>query len=355
MQLSGLQQELDSVAQPPSAVCSGIAQPRAAGPHETTSDNCSDTDVGSLTTTTTDSDTPASPAATSRFRIGEMDVSLASELPEIMEDFEALYGSCRLEGDPPEDAIRLEVRRGKRSLFRGTEYEILGDGEGLWTTRRRNEVFPYVEWGLNWRVINTRSDYLQVHAASMTRAGQGVILAGKAGSGKSTLAAGLMSRGWGYLSDEFALIHPDSLRVHPFPKPVCIKHGSFDVVERLDLPLLRHRHYVKVLKGRVGYLSPYQLGPEAVGEPSPVRHIVFPTYADDTTPRLHEMSRAEAVFLLTEVAFNRNVFGPRAATVLSELVRGAECYRLDAGPIEETCDLLESLTERDCPLPSRCP
>ncbi|MBN1344898.1 MAG: hypothetical protein JXQ73_19545 [Phycisphaerae bacterium] len=282
-----------------------------------------------------------------RFRIGEFDVALRSELDEVVEDFAALYGQNRDAYRRTGETIRIEVRRGKRSLLAGRQYAIWGDGEQLWATRRRNEVLPYVEWGINWRVIKTRAEYLQVHAATLSHKGQGMLFAAKAGSGKSTLAAGLLARGWQYLSDEFALIHPETLRVHPFPKPVCVKAGSFEVVEALRLPLWRRRHYVKVLKGRVGYVSPHHIGPDSVGGPCRVRHIIFPLYAEGTEPCLREIPRAEAAFELAEMAFNRNAFGPRAMTILSDLVRGAKCYRLDAGSIHETCDLIESLVRQD--------
>jgi len=279
------------------------------------------------------------------FRIGEMNVSLRSDLDEVAADFGGLYDDCRQTPPPADDAIRIEVRQEKRSLLGGRQYVICGDGEALWTTCRSNEVLPYVEWGINWRVIATRADYLQLHAATMARDGRGVIFAAKSGAGKSTLAAGLLSRGWGYLSDEFALIHPETLRVHPFPKAVCIKSGAFDVVEGLNLPLWQRRHYVKAFKGRVGYLPPYRLGPNAVGGPCPVRHVVFPRYTQGALPRVHEISRADAAFRLAASALNRHVFGHRATSIVSDVVRGALCFELECGAIEETCDLVESLVQ----------
>ncbi len=277
------------------------------------------------------------------FRIGEMTVSLRSDLDEVMADFAGLYGPCRQDEPAGQDVIRIEVRQHHRSFLRRAQYVICGDGKELWTARRPKEVLPYVEWGINWRVIDTRADYLQLHAATMARSGCGVILAAKSGCGKSTLAAGLLSRGWGYLSDEIALIHPETLHIHGFPKAVCIKYGAFDLIERLNLPLWRRRHYVKALKGRVGYVSPHELGPQAVGQPCPVRYVIFPKYTEGSTPRLYEISRAEAVYALAEIALNRQAFGHRAVPILGEVVRGAACFGLDAGPIDETCDLLESL------------
>ncbi len=291
-----------------------------------------------------DSETRALPRSTDAFahyRIGEMDVALRSEFDEAREDFASLYQHCRYEGDEPADPIRIEIRRGRRSLLGRRRHVIYGDGKPLWTARRANEVLPYVEWGINWRVIARRRDYLQLHAAALTRAGDGVVFAARSGAGKSTLAAGLLSRGWRYLSDEFALIDPEHLHVHTFPKALCIKHGSFDVIDRLGLPLWRHRHYVKVLKGRVGYLRPHDLGTDVVGEASPVRCVVFPRYVEGGGPEVRSLNRAEAAFALTELAFNRRDFGHRTVSIVSDLVRGARCVALEYGSIDEASELLE--------------
>jgi hypothetical protein len=230
---------------------------------------------------------------------------------------------------------------------------ISGDGQELFTDRRDLEVLPYLEWGINWRVMATRSNYLQLHSAAMVYGGQGVIFAGASGCGKSTLAAGLLSRGWTYLSDEFGLIDPDTTYLHSFPKALCIKAGSFDLIERLDLPLRRRRHYVKAFKGRVAYISPQDVGPQMEAAPGPIRFVIFPEYIEGGEPRLRPLSPGRAAFALAGHALNRNVFGSRAISILSAVVRGAECFRLESGPLEPTCALIDALVRDRGPAPAR--
>lgn len=276
-----------------------------------------------------------------RVRIGEVSVRLRSDVPEALEDFGGLYRES-MDGVDADDGIEIVVRRSRRGWLR-RQYDVAGDGEKLWTAHRVREVLPYVEWGINWRVIARRNDFLQLHAATLARDGQGLILAAGSGAGKSTLAAGLLARGWKYLSDEFALIHPDTLQLHPFPKALCIKAGSFAIMERLGLPLWRRRHYVKALKGAVGYLRPADLGPGAVAAPVPVRWIILPQYRAGDRPRLYPLARAQVAFALAGYAFNRAIFGPHATRALAAITRAAGCWRLDCGTLEETCDLVESL------------
>lgn len=260
-----------------------------------------------------------------------------------MDDFTALYRNSRRSRAPTAPAIRMEVRAGKRSFLGSGRYFVYGDGKRIFTARRTRELLPYLEWGINARVIATRADYLQVHSAAMVRSGQGFLFVGNSGAGKSTIVAGLLSRGWGYLSDEFGLIEPETKYAHPFPKAVCIKAGAFELVKRLNLPLWRRRHYVKALKGQVGYIKPADVGPQALAGPSPIRFVIFPKYAGGVQPRLYRISRAQAAFALAGAALNRHEFGRRTVSLLGEIVRGAECLGLKSGRIDDTCDLIEGL------------
>ncbi len=276
------------------------------------------------------------------FQIGEIPVSLTSDRADVLDDFAALYDGCRCDSLPSDHTIHMRIGSSRRRLLGRGRHHIFGDGEELFTGRRRAELLPYLEWGINWRVITRRAEFLQLHAAALARDGMALLLVGDSGVGKSTLAAGLISRGWEYLSDEFALIHPATLRVHPFPKALCVKEGSFDAVTGLGLPLWRRGHYVKAFKGPVGYVRTADLGPRVATEPSPIRFVVFPRYAAGSEARLFPLARGSAAFLLAANAFNRNVFRERTVSILSRVVREARCVRLDTGDLRDTCDLIES-------------
>ncbi len=277
------------------------------------------------------------------YRIGDIGVSVTSELEEARDDFGMLYSGCRGRPAGPGRTIHMEVRAAKRPVLGGRRYAIVGDGEVLFANRRPDEVLPYLEWGINWRVIATRTEYVQLHAATLACEGQAVVLVGPSGTGKSTLAAGLLARGWSYLSDEFALIDPNTLHVHPFPKALCIKAGSFPEMDRLSLPLWRRRHYVKAFKGPVGYIRTQDVARQVDTSPRPIRFVVFPRYAGGNEARLYPVSRARAAFSLAGYAFNRNVFGSRTITILGQVVRNAECFGLQSGPLDRTCNLVEAL------------
>ena len=277
------------------------------------------------------------------YQIGDIDVSLRSELVEVLEDFTSLYRGCP-EGTADFDrTIRMDVRASNNVRFGRKRYLVFGDGKRIGSERRWHEVLPSLEWGINSRVIATRSNYLQLHAATMVYRGQGIIFAGTSGCGKSTLAAALLSRGWRYLSDEFALINPNTLFLHPFPKALCIKRGAFKLIQRMSLRFAGRYHYVKHLKGRVGYINPFEAGRNAIGVPSPIRFVIFPKYTEGGEPHLYSVPRPRAVLALAGCALNRNAFDDGAVSLLSKVACGAQCFSLESGPVDTTCSLIESL------------
>jgi HprK-related kinase A len=279
-------------------------------------------------------------------RLGVVEVAVRSAVPEVLDDLDALYGECRRPTVGP-GAIHIEARVERRRLWTRRHYAVWADGAPVYIPHQRNEVFPHVEWGVNWRVMMSRNEYLQLHAATLVRGGRAILLAGDSGCGKSTLAAGLMARGWTYFCDEFALLDPDTLCVQPFPKALCIKAGAFAAVEQLGLPL-RRRHYAKHFKGPVGYIPPVAPRRAALTPPCPVRYVVFPQYISACRPRVTPMPRAEAVNQLIRRTLNHRVFEDRTLPLLCALVRGATCWQLASGPLGETCDVVESALVDDC-------
>lgn len=280
------------------------------------------------------------------YRIGPLALSLRTTDIRLRRDFHGLYADYAVAAAPP-DALLVSVskRRSPRTLRR--TFHISVDGEERFVVASRRAVLPHVEWAINGAAVSTLPGYFQIHAAAVVRNGAALILPAGPGSGKSTLAAGLIHRGWSYLSDEFALIDPQTLHACPFPKALCIKHGSFDRIRRLGLAFSSDQDYVKGVKGRVRFVDPRQLGPQAVGVAAPVRWIVFPKSVGSAAPRLERISRARAAYELARVSFTLARFRGGSLDLLADLAAGAECLVLHAGELSPTCDAIEAQVRRD--------
>lgn len=281
------------------------------------------------------------------FSIGDVPVEIHAARPELLEDITSLYTQpARVAASGP--TIRIDVRRANGGGLRRL-YQVYADGHPVGGTCRARHLVPFIEWGINLRVIASRNQYVQLHAASMSLGDAGCIFAGGSGYGKSTLAAGLLARGWKYFSDEFALIDRKSLTLHPFPKPICIKSGAFRVIQRLGLPFARRKDFIKARKGRVGYINPYTVGEEAVGVAAPVRYIVFPKYVPGSKAQLSPLPRALALMELAGCVFNRQAFDDQALSLLRRVVMHAECVRLVSDDLGEACAALASTVMTTAP------
>ncbi len=279
------------------------------------------------------------------FRIGVVNLTLRTPLKGVRDDYAAIYDHCRV-ATPAEPSIVIEAIRQPFRWRHRRRIEVSVNGHVQFQPLRTNHVLPCIEWCVNWAMPKMLSRYLQLHAASMVHRGAGVIFPGVSGAGKSTLAAGLLSRGWRYLCDEFALAACDTLMLHPYPRALCIKEGSFPVIGSLGLSLERGRYYVKGTKGFVGYINPARVREDAVSPPVPLRYVIFPKYEAGARPSLTPMHRAEAAFALHQMCFNLSTCQRPPTDVITRLVRHAECYRLVSGDIGQTCVLVESLVEQ---------
>ena len=272
------------------------------------------------------------------FQIGVVPVTLRCVHGPTMRAFREVYAPYRLD-DPHPEAIQIEVVRASDRLRPWNRFEVWADGVRRYSFGRAKSCLPRVEWAINWQIMHYLPRFFEVHAGVMEVGGQGVIFPAVSGSGKSTLVTALLARGWRYLSDEFALIDPDSLLLHPYPKAICLKEGSFPVLDRLGHVVERSRVHAHPRKGAVTFVDPHRLG-DVGREPCAIRHVIFCQYVEDRPPAIRALSRAEAVLRLNAQSFNFGKFKTRGVRILCDVVRGARCYELRSGDIEETCGLV---------------
>ncbi|MGH9064055.1 MAG: hypothetical protein ACRD0L_08830, partial [Acidimicrobiales bacterium] len=72
--------------------------------------------------------------------------------------------------------------------------------------------------------------YLALHSGAVSWQDRAVLLPAPSGSGKSTLAAGLTWAGCSYLTDELAMVDPETAHVVPFPRPLWMVPASIELL-----------------------------------------------------------------------------------------------------------------------------
>lgn len=213
-------------------------------------------------------------------------------------------------------------------------HEVLRDGKVVQRSESPEVLVDYLLWEVSVRAVQEEHGFLALHAGAVAYRGSGVLLPAPPDSGKTTLSAALTRAGFDYLSDEAALIDPADGWVHPFPRPLWMERPT---VEK----------FPDLLDRRPGAVRPqYPVPPEelragSVGVPCPVRFVVAPSYRREATTALEPMSRGEAVVLLWENSFNLADFGRAGVELLTAVVRGAACYRLRMGDLDEAVRLVQ--------------
>ncbi|MFN3233138.1 MAG: HprK-related kinase A [Alphaproteobacteria bacterium] len=206
------------------------------------------------------------------------------------------------------------------------------------------EMAPLMfEQALNWCVATRTFSHLVMHAAVVAKDGKAVIIPGETGQGKSTLCAALVSKGWRHLSDEFALIDPDTLEITAHPRPISLKNASLEAVQAWDRDAEPKMVMHGTPKGSVGYLPPSRRAVEAASQRVTPAAIVFPGFGRSSDPSIREVGKGQAFIILTACCVNYRELGETGFTALSRLVDSLPVYMSVYTDTATSVALVESL------------
>lgn len=244
-----------------------------------------------------------------------------------------LFGCLARAGQPSTHYTILD--RGAASCKR---FELRFGGDLVVQSPVPPRVLEYLLWHVNRQVVACAGDLVPIHAAAAAIDGGALLLAGPAGSGKSTLVAGLVRRGFAYLTDEVAAIDPLSLLVRPFPRPLSIEAGSQGVLA--DLEPVVDPDAARYLSG-TWHVNPHSIrAGDTVSPPAPVRWVMFPRYQRGAPTELVPLGRAEALIALLDNCFDNGSEGARRLITVGQALAEARCWRLVTGDLDEACELV---------------
>src|SRR5205807_580535 len=137
---------------------------------------------------------------------------------------------------------------------------------------RLSYLGPIVKSAIWQLAVNAYPFLFYLHAGVVSTGSGCVLLPAAPGSGKSSLTAALTHRGYGYFSDEIALISRDTFLVPPVPLAICVKESGWALIGRYYPELFNAWPHHRYDGKDVRYLPP----PKRAGDlpPMPVRHII---------------------------------------------------------------------------------
>lgn len=278
-------------------------------------------------------------------KVGPYNYRIKSNLPTVAAGIKTLYGDFQLL--EPEAFVDFNVALRGRSLWqrmRG-EAEFLFDEQSPFESIPAGQAYAFLEWGMNWCVSLHANEYLKLHAGVVSQGDTALIFPGIPGAGKSTLCAALGLAGWRILSDEHAMIPPQTATVVPLCRPVSLKNESIEVIKSFSPdailgPVSRETH-----KGVVAHMKA-DLHPNSHDDkPVTARAMIFPTYSKTEQQRLVPRRQTESFILAAYHSFNYSLLCEAGFEAMKTLVENVNCYDLYYHDLDWGINALSQLPE----------
>ncbi len=197
------------------------------------------------------------------------------------------------------------------------------------------QAYAILEWGMNWTVAAHELQYVIIHSAVLAKGDKAIIFPAPPGSGKSTLTAHLANNGWRLLSDEMALILPNTNQVIPFVRPICLKNKSIELAKQWFPDCTFSTVAKDTHKGDVIHMAPSSLALDEGSTPADIVGIVFPQYKSDTQLDIYQLNMTQTFMELVQNAFNFTAIGKDSFDTVTNLIERTHNFEIHYNDLNE--------------------
>lgn len=280
------------------------------------------------------------------FEIGPFWVNTHSKIPSLAEHLKLLYGNYPIITEGFADFHVSLKRPGGFHHWIKPQVNFYFDNETPFKPLPFDQTYPFFEWGLNWCIATMAHQYLIIHSAIVAKGEHALILPGKPGAGKSTLCAALINKGWRLLSDEMALIEPNTNIATPIPRPVSLKNESIEIIRKFAPdttfgPIIKDTH-----KGTVTHIKPPESSILDKSEKAHIKWIVFPKFELDSPLEVSELSKAQALIQIAGETFNYGMLGLKGFTTLKKIVSNCDIINFKYSNLYDAIEWFDKLPKQ---------
>ena len=287
-------------------------------------------------------DLPASPAVPAMwYSVLGVHIAVVADDEEALRRVDQTYAAFRHEPTALGSAFVVQLRR-----LDGEEGYLVCDSHGYqrrWPGAHAAllDLLDRIVHGVLAR-LHAEGIYA-IHAGALVYRGAALIVAGRSGQGKTTLTLGLLRRGLGLLSDEFAIVDPAAQQILPYRRSLHIRPGTPELIP--ELRFLRDRPQHQLAGGIEWTLAPDELEqalPGCLGQAAPLRYVLLLDGAPEpqSQPALAPMPAALATIELLRGTWAASVDFAGGLARLGRLLGGSACARLRTGALDPTLDCI---------------
>lgn len=222
-------------------------------------------------------------------------------------------------------AVQRETRYQLFTVKNSTTILLRQDEKHLYSGSSEYKLAYALMNDVIYHCIDHNSTQHAIHAGAVWSKDHCILLPGSSGRGKSTLTAWLVSKGYGYLTDELIFLD-NSGCVTPFPRPINFK------VNESHISWMYHKGEFdkkKIISDENGSMIPHRFfNPAYKNQTHRVTNIVFPKYKKDAGLQFEAISPARSSLFLMESHVNAKNFANQAVSLVAAIVRNCKSYTL---------------------------
>lgn len=278
---------------------------------------------------------PCSTRSTAWYSILGAPVAVTSNVAEALQRVDETYAAFRAAPDLSQATLALRLDRDDDATY------LVGDARG----ERRWPAYESALLDLFDRMVHGLLEWLlargiyAIHAGAVAYRGAALLLAGRSGQGKTTLTLGLLRRGIGLLSDEFAVVAPETRQILPYRRSLHVRPGTPEIIPELGFLAGQPRYQLG--GGAEWAVTSAQLEralPGCLAAPAPLRRVLLldGAPAPHAPPSLTPASSALAAIELLRGTWGASVDFAGGLARISRLLDGVPCARLRVGALEPT-------------------
>ncbi|WP_156943876.1 hypothetical protein [Roseivivax isoporae] len=231
-----------------------------------------------------------------------------------------------------------DPRPGRQLLVIGAPHRVgiaRNGGETDWVTWK--EAAPALKMALTDMAL-AAVDTVALHAATLSRRDEALLLAGAPGAGKSTLAVALGAAGFRLDGDDVCSLQTDG-RVRALPFPATVKQGAWAILAPHRPDVAGCPAFTRPDGQRVRYLALTRGTPEA----RRVRTVLCLDRTDRCPPRMTPLGVADAIATLLNGAWSTDrKLSPHAFDALMACVAGARFYRMTYRTLDDAMAMIDT-------------